>query len=413
MLKKSAKISTNIISIENKKWLLLLILVLMSTTGLVGSDVYLPTLPAIAKALGKDVQSIQFTLGIYLVGLSIGQLFFGFITDHYGRKKPLIAGMALYFIASILCSFSHSYLQMLICRFLQAIGACSGLIIGRAIVGDLFNIREAGKIFSTIFLFVGMSPAISPVIGGFIGFYLGWQSTFIFIAFFAGAVAMLTILFLPETLDQINRQPLKLGIIFRTYPKLLVNKKFLIYALAPCIAYVAYFGYLAQSPFIFHSYGHDEKAIGTFYITLSITYVIGNLLGKKLLNHCALDKVLGYGFLIFNFGGMLLFISGLVHLPLFVMVVAISVVTFGNGFLIPLGTAGVVGSFATIKGYASGLLGFLQLGCASLSSSLVGGLTHSVLGLGVYIFIATLFGMTLFFSVIKNIHTRSETLQSL
>jgi DHA1 family bicyclomycin/chloramphenicol resistance-like MFS transporter len=398
MFKKSCTSSANVTIFDKKKWLFLVILTLMSTAGLVGSDVYLPTLPIMGEFFGKNTHAMQLTLGIYLFGLSIGQIIFGPLTDCYGRKKLIIIGMALYFLASLSCAFSLSYTQMLISRFLQALGACSGLVIGRAIVGDIFEASGAGKIFSSIFPFVGMSPAISPVIGGFIGYYFGWESTFIFVAFFAISVAFLVTIYLPETLSYTNRQELKFRKIVLGYSQLLMNKKFIAYVSAPCCAYIAYFAYISQSPFIFHAHGFSEKAIGTFYISLSLTYVAGNLTGKKLLNSFSLNKTLGIGYVLFGIGGLLLFVTGLLNFPLFMMVSAISILTFGNGFLIPLGTAGVISSFSKTAGYASGLLGFLQLGLASLSSSLIGNLSHNTIyGLGVYIFIVTLIAIFLFF----------------
>lgn len=402
MLNPSVTAFENITALTQRKWLFLLILTLMSTAGLVGSDVYLPTLPQIGNSLQQDPNSMQLTLGIYLLGLSLGQLIFGPLTDRFGRKSLLLFGMFIYLLASLCCAWSLTYTQMLIARMIQALGACSGLIIGRAIVGDLFDRKEAGKIFSTIFPFVGMSPAISPFIGGFIGYYLGWQATFIFVAIFALAVLLLAIFYLPETLIPSNRQALHFAAVLSAYPKLLMHKKFIAYVSAPCSAYIAYFAYIAQSPFIFHAQGFGERAIGTFYITLSVTYICGNLLGKRLLNSLELNRVLYFGYAVFNLGAMLLLCSGLISSNIIMMMVAISVLTFGNGLLIPLGTAGVISSFSKSTGYASGLLGFLQLGAAALSSSLIGVLSqNSILRLSIYIIVATLLGWLLFAMCIK------------
>ena len=383
--------------ILHERWLFLLMLMLMSTAGLVGSDLYLPMMPAIGKVLHQDTPSMQLTLGIYLFGLSIGQLVLGPIIDRFGRKKPLIIGMMIYLLASMLCALSSSYSLLLLSRLIQALGACSGLIIGRAIVSDIFDAKEAGKVFSTIFPFVGMSPAISPVLGGFIGYYFGWQATFVFIGLFALIIALLAIYFLPETLAVENRQALHPLKVILNYPKLLFNKKFIAYVSAPCTAYIAYFSYIVQSPFIFHAYGFGEREIGLFYITLALTYVIGNLTGKRLLNFFDLNRVLYVGYIAFNLGGLLLLVSGWANWPLFMMVVAISILTFGNGFLIPLGVAGVMSSFSKSGGYASGLLGFLQLGCAALSTAFIGVLSqNSILNLGAYILTTTILGFMLF-----------------
>lgn len=394
MLNQSITSSNNIEIAKNKKWLFLLTLTLMSMAGLVGSDIYLPTLPMIGQALQQNQHAMQFTLGIYLFGLSIGQIIFGPLTDRYGRKKLLIIGMLLYLLSSLSCAISFSYYQLIISRLLQALGACSGLVIGRAIVGDLYDAKEAGKIFSTVFPFVGMSPAISPVIGGLIGHYFGWEMTFVFIALFVLLLLILIHLSLTETLLSTRVKPLNLIKIISTYPKVFTNRKFLLYASAPCIAYIAYFAYIAQSPFIFYAHGFGAREIGMFYITLSLTYVGGNLLGKQLLKKNHIDYLIKLGYLVFTIGAVALVVTGVLHFPLLIMVFSISILTFGNGFLIPLGTAGVVTSFSNSIGYASGLLGFLQLGSAALSSSLIGAISfNSVTRLGVYILFVALAGI--------------------
>ncbi len=397
MLAESSRNDNGINFIATPRWLFILVLMLMSTAGLVGSDVYLPALPQMGLVFQKSTQEMQFTLGIYLCGLSIGQLIFGPLTDQFGRKKLLLMGMLLYFTASLLCAFIYSYDFLLFARFLQAIGACSGLIIGRAIVGDLFDAQESGRIFATIFPIVGMSPAISPVIGGIICYYYGWQSTFMFVGFFALITAILVLNYLPETHGISNRTPLKLAKIASSYPKILFHAKFVKYAIAPCAAYFAYFAYIAQSPYIFHSHGYTEREIGTFYITLSISYVVGNITARKLLATHHLDKVVGLGFIFFNVGAIALFAAGIFTQSLLMMVISISILTFGNGFLIPLGTAGVISSFPEARGYASGLLGFIQLGSAALSAAMVGQFSqHSIYRLATYILIVTILGVVLF-----------------
>jgi MFS transporter, DHA1 family, multidrug resistance protein len=407
MLAQSDKVTSDIANIMNRRWLFLVILTLMSTAGLVGSDVYLPSLPEMGIVFQRSPHDMQLTLGVYLFGLSTGQLILGPLTDRYGRKRLLIIGMAIYCLASIFCIWTHSYIYILIWRFAQALGACSGLIIGRAIVGDLFDAKEAGKIFSTIFPFVGMSPAISPVIGGFISYYYGWQSTFIFVALFALCVSLLVTRYMPETHSSHKQVSLGFLKIFSRYLQLLINPKFISYAIAPCAAYFAYFAYIAQSPFIFHAQGFGEREIGTFYITLSLAYVAGNLSGKRLLSYFNLGSVIGIGYAIFNIGALLLLITGFENLPLTIMVFSVSVLAFGNGLLIPLGTAGVISSFPGSTGYASGMLGFLQLGLAALSAAIVSVLTHNtILNLGVYMLVVTLSGTTIFYAFKKIVEVK-------
>lgn len=370
------------------KFMFLLTLTLMSMAGLIGSDVYLPTIPTIGVALGTTPKIMQLTLAVYLLGLSVSQLFWGPLTESFGRKKILLICMMIYFFASISCALSTNVSQLLVLRLLQAIGASAGLVVGRAVIGDLFDARESGKIFASVFPIVGLSPAISPVIGGFIGHYFGWQANFIFVGLFALAVFILVSLIIPESLAKKDRKDLQLRKILAIYPAMLIKRKFIYYALAPCVAYAAFFSYIAQSPFIFNAHGFNSREIGLFYITLSLTYVLGGYISKRLLKKKTLDETLNIGFSYFTLGAFLFLLCGIFSLPLIFMVICISILTFGNGFLIPLGTAGVVSSFSGSIGYASGLLGFLQLGVAAITTSFIGKISLNQLDrLALFIFI--------------------------
>lgn len=372
--------------------LFLITMTMMSMAGLVGTDVYLPMLPELGRELSESMESMQLTLSVYLLGLSIGQLFMGAISERFGRKHVLLISMSLYGLASVGCAMSGTLSELLFCRLLQSLGACGGLVIGRAIIGDLYEPQEAGKLFSTIFPFVGMSPAISPAIGGVIGHYWGWHANFLFIAIFAFAIVGLVLIKIPETLAFDKRKALHPLMLLTTYPKILFQRQFLAYAIAPCAAYMALFSYIAQSPYIFSGKGYQEQAIGLFYVTLSMTYLMGGFYSRRLLGKRSLNDILSIGYRFFVAGGVLIFICGFFNLPLMLMVASISVLTLGNGILIPLGTAGVVSSIREHIGYASGLLGFLQLGVAALTTSFIGVISlNQVNRLGLFICLITIF----------------------
>lgn len=389
MLNKSSQNAQH--PLIQKQSLFLLTITLMSMAGLVGSDVYLPMLPIMSEEFSVSTDHMQLTLTFYLLGLSVGQLLLGILTQCYGRKKILIICMLIFCTASISCAIATSFVQLIVSRVLQAFGACAGLVIGRAIIGDVYSPQEAGKAFATVLPFVGMSPAISPAIGGFIGSYYGWESNFFFISLFAFGILLLTLINIPETLASENRKSLNLSVAFLTYPKLLSNPLFLFYVIAPCGAYVAYFAYLAQSPFILHAQGFTEQQIGLLYITLSLTYVTGSLYSKRCLANASLDVVINKGFIIYLFGAVLFLLGAFLEVRLLLMIIFISLLTFGNGFLIPLGTAGVVSSFPKLTGYASGLLGFLQLGLAGLTTAYIGIISQNeILYLAEFIFVVSI-----------------------
>lgn len=378
-------------SSHHKRYLLfLLILILMSMAGLVGSDIYLPALPLVGGHFHKSQSAVQITLSIYLVGSSISQLIYGPIGDRYGRKWPIVSGMTVFLLASLLCALADNFAWLVIGRLFQSLGACSGLTLGRSIVGDCFEAKDSAKVFSTISPFMGMSPAISPVIGGVLTEFFGWRATFFFLAIFAVIILFLVLRFLNETasIDKINTS-IRPKRILANYASLLVQLKFWRYTLIQCFAYIAYFSYLAESPFIFHKQNYGAIAIGFSYISLSVTYLLGNIAGKKLLNYLSLNRSIFLGYVIFLLGGFTLFFSAHMYgFSPFWMIFSMSVLLIGSGFLLPQGAAGVVSSFPEKRGIASGLMGFFQLGSAAISSALVNYFSGAtVTGLGNYILI--------------------------
>lgn len=162
----------------------MVILAMMSSMGLLASDIYLPAMPSLSEALSTTDSSLQLTLGVYLFGLAISQIFVGFLSDIYGRRKILLIGFLIYVIASICCSFSSSIQTLIVFRFIQAIGASTGLVVGRATISDQFSLKEATNIYNIIYPIVAISPAIAPLIGGYIVTFFGWQATFEFVAIY-------------------------------------------------------------------------------------------------------------------------------------------------------------------------------------------------------------------------------------
>ena len=190
-------------------------------------------------------------------------------------------------------------------------------------------------------------------------------------------------------------------VILRNYIYLLKNKIFIGYVLIPCIAYIAYFGYLTESPFILYEHGLNASAIGMCYISLSISYVVGNFTSRRLLKYLSINQSLTIGYMIFTLSGVLMLLSTCYNFSFILFIVPITLLTFANGFLIPLGSAGVITNFSHISGYASGLLGFMQLGSAALSSIVIGKLTHgNNIFLSYYLFIITISGLILFYILI-------------
>lgn len=353
--------------------LFIITIALISVIGLISSDIHLPAFPGIGEYFKVNQERVQSTLSVYLLGISISQLFYGSLTDRFGRKSVLLCGMVIYITASIACAFAESIEILIIGRFFQAVGACSGMVISRAIVNDLYGKEGSAKIFTTIFPIVGVSPAIAPLIGGFLTYYFNFRANFIFLIVFGIITIGMVFIALKESLP--SKIPLHPITLFKNYFHILTNPLFIGYSLLVCAAYGAYFAYLSASPFIFNKLGYTPDKTGFFYISVSLTYIAGNITGKKMIKSISIDKALRFGALIFCIGGIgmyLITLKGIVN-PLLI-IIPMSILTFGNGFLLPLGVASSIGSASNLAGTASGLMGFLQLGSAAICAKLVGGI---------------------------------------
>ncbi len=380
-------------------FLLMTILAMMSISGLIASDVFLPALPEMVSYFSLTPAQGQALFSLFLVSLAGMQLLYGPLSDQFGRRKLLLAGIGLFTLASLCIALATHFTHIALLRIFQAIGACAGITLARAIVGDLYSKEDAGKVFLAIFPVIGMSPAIAPMIGGWLYTQYGWRSCFLFTAGFAFVLLLLIWRFLPEThAPTKNVMISSWRQIFITYKTLLFHRPFLHYAAIPCFAYAAYFSFIVESPFLFEQQGVAPSVMGFSYISLSLTYVLGNLCARHTLKTNTLDTTLTLGYWFFFLGGLGIMAALNPQAESFLYSIsAMSLLTFGNGFLLPLGTAGAITSAHHWRGAASGLMGFLQLSAAALATQLSGWFSqHQADQLSLFLCIITSTGFILF-----------------
>ncbi|WP_206951265.1 multidrug effflux MFS transporter [Trinickia acidisoli] len=375
---------------------LLVTLVLLSASGLVASDINLPGMPLAAQAFGTPISALQHTFSIYVIGLALAQALYGPLSDAYGRRRLVIGGMLLYAIASIGCSLAPSVAAFGLARIFQAFGAGAGMVIGRAIVSDIFDAKTAARTFTTIMPIVGASPALSPLVGGYITSYVSWRAPFWFTAALGVVAIVLLAVYIPETVPKSSRHS-NVARTFRSYPMLLAAPRFWSYALNLCVGYAAYLGYLAASPVILVNMGLSTKTISYCYMSLSVTYIAGNLTSRHFAKTYGIDRLIGVGFTILAAGAACLlaagWLGGTAPLP---MILAISVVTLANGFLLPLSFAGGVTSFPNNAGAASGLMGAMHLSAGALAIYVVAALPGTVAALAAFVTVVAAIGCIAF-----------------
>lgn len=359
-------------NISYSKTKAIVILTMLSMMGLLASDIYLPAMNKMMSDFSTSEANIQLTIGCYLFGLAIFQLIYGPLSDQIGRKQIVVYGVVLYIIGSIGCGFSNNLSELIIFRFIQAIGACSGLVLGRAIMADIFPANEITNVYNIIYPLVAASPAIAPIIGGYLVTYFGWQSNFIFIGIF-GLILLVLFFNFPETLKS-QKKKFSIKVLISDY--IVISKSFRFWGLTSiiCCVYSSWFIYLTQSPFIFiGELNYLPKEVGYFYIPLAISIYIGNVLSKRIKRRCGIEYALYVGCGFFLTGACLLFISlNVFHIyNALQLILPMALLAISNGFILPLGIPSAISLKVGKAGSASGLVGFFQIFFSAVSSSLI------------------------------------------
>jgi DHA1 family bicyclomycin/chloramphenicol resistance-like MFS transporter len=348
--------------------LLLAVLCSLNAGGLFASDINLPGVPATAHALDTPVASVQWTFSAFMIGIAVSQAVYGPISDAYGRKRVIVSGLGLFVLASLVCAAAPTVEVFGAGRLLQALGAGSGMVLGRAVISDLYEEKDAARMFATVMPIVGVSPSVAPLVGGYLTTYVSWRAPFVVTALIGLVTLVVMITSIPESLPP-ERRSKHLGATLKSYPKLLTRPLLWAYTINLAVAYGGYFGYLAASPLIFEKMGLATETTSYCYITVSLAYVAGNLTSRTLVRKRPVNQLLWVGHGFFLVGALMMLglgFSGAGAPWGLLVLVFMPVMTYGNGFLLPLSMSAGVTTFRSTAGSVSGLMGALQLLAASL-----------------------------------------------
>jgi DHA1 family bicyclomycin/chloramphenicol resistance-like MFS transporter len=248
----------------------------VTTVGPVSTDIYLPGLPQLTRALGTSQSAAQPTLTTFLIGMALGQALAGPLSDVHGRRRPLIAGMAAYAVASFACALAPNLWVLVAMRLVQGTTAAAGMAIGRAVVRDLGSGAAAARYLSRLMLIVGLGPILAPILGGQILRFTSWRGLFVALAVFGLATMFMTARALPETLPADRRRAAGLGEAARTFAMLFVDRSFVGYVLVASFGCAAVTVYIAGSSFVFEDvYGTSPRLYGVLYGVSAFAMVIG------------------------------------------------------------------------------------------------------------------------------------------
>lgn len=340
-------------------------------------DMYLPAMPELTRVFATDTARVQNTVASFFLGFAIGQAFYGPITDRFGRKKPLYVTLALFALVSLGCVFAPDIDSFIILRFLQAIAACAGVVISRAVVRDVFESHEAVKVLGILTLIFGLAPVLAPMIGGYLLLYFGWWAIFLVLALFGLASLLAVIFFLPETHRPEHARPLALGSILATYGHLLSQRRYLGYALCGGFGSAGMFAYITGSPHVFMEiFGVLPQHYGWFFGANALGLVLSAQVNGWLHRHASSDAILKTVVAAQALAGLVLLVDAItgfgslwgIAVPLFVFVASL-------GFVSPNTTVLAMEPFRQIAGGASALLGSLQFALAFTASAAVSAIT--------------------------------------
>lgn len=351
---------------------ILFIIAALSAFGPLAVDFYLPSFPAMATAFSTDVENIQHSLSSYFIGLAIGQIIYGSLSDRFGRRIPMLVGVGIFTLTSLACALATSLEWLIGLRFLQALGGCAGMVIGRAVTRDLCDPINSAKVFSQLMLIMGAAPMLAPLGGALLLERFGWESIFISLAIFSALCWVAVLVGLPETRDP-NEPPAPLSGALRAYGTLLCDKPFMGYVFSGGMALAAKFAYISGSPFVFiQLFGLSPEQYGWLFGINAIGFVIGAQLNARLLNYQSPDYWLirvVWLFIICTATPLvcLLLMPGNFWPILLSLTLALSAL----GLLTPNAMVGAMATHGRIAGSASALMGCLQFTLAALASALV------------------------------------------
>ena len=353
------------INISKKK--LILILGLLSMLMPLSIDMYLPSMPTIAQDFNVADATVQLTISCYLLGFSFGQLLFGPITDSYGRRYVLIAGLIIFIVAALICGIASNINQLITARFFHGIAAAATSIVINALMKDIYRDRdEFSKMMSFVMLISNVAPLLAPIIGGFILYWFNWQANFYTISLTALIGLALVIIFIPETLSKAKRSKFSFTRILSNFIMLFRHGQVLAYMMIGAFAGAGLFSFLSLGPFVYMNlHGVASTHFGYYFALNIVVMVFMNTLNSRLVKHVGSFKMMQLG----------LFIQ-------FVMAIGLMIVTLFNlGFIyLVICIAGYIGCMSTIGGNSMAIILDFYPHIAGTASSLAGTIRFAVAG---------------------------------
>lgn len=340
----------------------LLYLTVLVATGPVAIDLYLPSLPAMTRAFSASVAEVQTTLSIFMIGFAASQLIAGPLSDRFGRRPVIVGGMLLFFVASVLCRFAPTIELLIVGRLFQALGACVGPVVGRAIVRDLYAPDKAVGMLAAMGTAMAAAPALAPILGGWLLEIFDWRAPFAGMAIFAALLLGVTVLTLPETNAYRGETPISARGIARNFATLLGHRTFRAYAALLALSFGGIFCFVSGSSFVLiEVLGLAPADFGFAFACVVAGLAVGSTLAGRLAKSLRPHEIAGFGIALLMMGsGAMAGLAWAGVANVAAILAPMAAFAVGVAMIMPTAMAASIGPFPRIAGSASSLAGFAQ-----------------------------------------------------
>lgn len=350
------------------------LLAALSAFGPLTTDMYLSSMPDIARQLSTTPAQVQFTISAYLVGLAVGQIIYGPVSDRYGRKPVLLGALVIYSLAGLACALSVSIDLLVAARVFQALGAAGLLVITRAVVRDLYTGARAGRELSVIAAVMALGPVLAPAVGGLLQTVFGWRAVFLALLIIGLAGIAAVVFLLPETLRERTSERFSLMSMLRSFGVLLRHPAYLAYLGLGTFSFAGLIVWITSASFVLQDlYGLTPFRFGVVFALGALGYMSGSTFAARMVTRLGLNAIVGLGSGALVVGGMAM-LGALAFLPSsdLALVIGAAIYIAGLGMVLSQSIAGALSPFPERAGAASSLFGFCQQSVAAGGGALIG-----------------------------------------